>query len=147
MKRFLTFMLVLIMMMSVAVSCGKDNGDDNQGDKNPTEHTQTESESEDEDTDMEIKPEKADLSEFYGTWTASSDKAEYMYGNVDITINEDGTWKGNITDEDLSGTWKKVDNYIVCSSKLFTFNVLKSTNGNIVMQETDDAVRVVLTKR
>ena len=147
MKRFLTFMLVLLMMMSVAVSCGKDNGDDNQGDKNPTEHTQTESESEDEDTDMEIKPEKADLSEFYGTWTALSDKAEYMYGNVDITINEDGTWKGNITDEDLSGTWKKADNYIVCSSKLFTFNVLKSTNGNIVMQETDDAVRVVLTKR
>ena len=50
-----------------------------------------------------VKVEAPD-EDFYGTWTATSGMALYLYGNIDITIKEGGTWSGNITEEDMSGT-------------------------------------------
>ena len=43
--------------------------------------------------------------DFVGSWSTTSDFAEYLYGNVDLKINSNHTWSGNITDEDFGGKW------------------------------------------
>ena len=102
---------------------------------------------EDEDETAEIETQKVDDSFFVGTWVANTDKAKYMYGNVKITINEDGTWEGNITDEDIQGEWKRSGDGIKLTSDVIPFNMIYSSNNNVLLQETDDAVRVVLTRQ
>ena len=58
---------------------------------------------EEEADGAEITTQKADVKDFMGSWEATSGQAKYQYGNVDFTIKEDGTWTGNITDEDFEG--------------------------------------------
>ncbi len=102
-----------------------------------------------------VKVEAPD-EDFYGTWTATSGMALYLYGNIDITIKEDGTWSGNITEEDMSGTWTRegTDLHVVSDDGDIDFLFAFTEGGNLVMQrdtadegEEADYVNTVLTKK
>lgn len=103
-----------------------------------------------EDEEAEINKVKTDLSVFYGTWTALSEKAQYMYGNVDLIVNEDKTWSADITGEKLKGTWTDEGDYIHMANKLFSFDLALTEGGNIVMIEKlsdgEDLVTVLTRK-
>ena len=102
-----------------------------------------------------VKVEAPD-EDFYGTWTATSGMALYLYGNIDITIKEGGTWSGNITEEDMSGTWTRegTDLHVVSDDGDIDFLFAFTEGGNLVMQrdtaeegEESDYVNTVLTKK
>ena len=88
-------------------------------------------------------------SAYAGSWEATSDQAVYLYGNVDITINGDGTWKGNITEEDCVGTWEDLGDHLHMVCDLFSFDLAFETGGNLIMTETgsDYVLNTVLTKK
>ena len=154
MKKILLSLLILILSLSMLSACkatigsGTGNlGADEVEESDSPMDKQTESQFVDEDEESELSTKKMDGSFFVGTWVAESEKAEFMYGNVTITINEDGTWDGNITDEEIHGTWTRSGDGIRLDSEVIPFNMVYTKNNNVVLQETDDAVRIVLTKQ
>ena len=63
-----------------------------------------------------------------------------MFGNVDLVINEDGTWTGNIVEEDFSGTWEYVDSSlnITSSDNLIKWNLFYVEDGSLMFKDLDD---------
>ena len=106
----------------------------------------------DEEADgAEISFADAEESKFYGSWKATSDQAIYLYGNVDITINEDKTWTGTIVDEDMKGTWEYDGQSMKLSSEFFNVTLSFTPDGTLVMQEDregdEEYLNTVLTKQ
>ena len=107
---------------------------------------------EEEADGAEITTQKADVKDFMGSWEATSGQAKYQYGNVDFTIKEDGTWTGNITDEDFEGNWEESGDGISLKNDLFEFKLAFTDKGVLIMQydpedETGELVTNVLTKK
>lgn len=103
--------------------------------------------------DAEIVKADADDSKFYGSWQTTSDYASYLYGNINITIKEDGTWSGNITDTDMTGTWKRDGQDLVITNEYIDLSLCFTENGTLVMQrnlsaedEDPEMVNTVLVK-
>jgi len=171
-KKLLALILAALLIITCFVSCS-DSGSANSN-TNSDEITQDEDSDEDSDADSEedflesdndifyeeeadgaeIEKVKTDLSEFYGTWVSTSAQAEYFYGNIEITVNEDGTWSGNITGEDLNGKWTDKGDYLRLESDLFSFDLAYSDTGKLIMIEEDadedgddSDINVVLTKK
>lgn len=78
-----------------------------------------------EDDGEDLVKEEHPVEDYYGIWEATSQRSAYMYGNVDINIKEDGTWKGNITEENFHGTW-----------------IYK--NGSVVIKDTEEIIDFTL---
>lgn len=91
-----------------------------------------------EDDDAKLAFVEKDPSAFYGSWTATSDKAIYLYGNIDITVNENGTWTGNITGEKLGGKWEQVGDRLHMDDELFSFDLAFESSGELMLIETGD---------
>ncbi|MDD4199951.1 MAG: hypothetical protein PHS19_01030 [Eubacteriales bacterium] len=109
-KNILNNILVPIMLLSMIVlfsACGFNDKDqqNNASDTSASEKEQIYTNA-DGKTQEELNAEDDN---FYGSWTATSGSAQNLYGNLDMTINENGTFDGNVTGEDFSGTWKKID--------------------------------------
>lgn len=123
-----------IMLFSFA-ACGSSDSDNAS-----TEATQPSSKS-----DGVVKVD-VPTKDFFGTWTADSEKAEYLYGSLEITINEDGTWKGDITGEKLHGTWEELDYGVHLFDEVLEWesDLFYTANDNFVLSE--DGMKVVLTK-
>ncbi len=104
---------------------------------------------EDEDEESTLNKVKKDIKKFYGTWVAKSGKAEYLYGSVEITVNEDGTWSGIITDEQLGGKYEEDGDTLHMNDDLFSFDLAFSSSGSLVMIEDNDGelIKTVLTKK
>lgn len=121
-RRITALMLMLMMTFSAAAlaSCGNSGEDFDADTENtyeddylnsimeiendgPSDFDQPKYESEEDGAEV-VKAEHP-VEDFYGTWEATSQRSAYMYGNVDINIKEDGTWKGNITEENFRGKW------------------------------------------
>ncbi len=85
---------------------------------------------------------------FYGTWKATSANAEYLYGHLLITINEDGTFDADISDEKFSGTWKKIDGGIEYDSELIHGKLFFGKKCRMVIEEQteDEDLHVTLVK-
>lgn len=83
---------------------------------------------------------------FIGTWTADSGQAEHLYGNLEITLNDDNTWTGNVTGEKLYGTWEERDFgvHLYDEVELWECDLFYTDKGNFVLNE--DEFKVVLTK-
>ena len=144
--------LLIVCLIPIFSSCGMLGNHNDKGQAENTTEEKTEEEQimgqfQDEDESIELHTQSVDDSFFVGTWKAETDRAVYMYGNVTITIKEDGTWVGNITDEDVHGTWRHKGDGIILESDIIPFNMVFSDNNNVLLQETDDAVRVVLTRQ
>ena len=101
--------------------------------------------------DRKLKRVKTDPAKFAGRWTATSDQAIYLYGNIDLIINDNGSWAADITEEKLGGSWKAVDDHIHLddTSELnFDFDLAFDQSGALVMTETNEegVINTVLTK-
>ena len=96
-----------------------------------------------------VETVKKDVSDFYGEWEATSDQAHYLYGSIDITVKEDGTWEGEITEEPLNGTWEDMGDHLHMNNDIFSFDLAYSNGGNLMMIDTDsdDVIYTVLTKK
>lgn len=120
-------------------SCGnKESGDS--GKTNKTDYSEM--------TPEELEKESVELNKseenFYGTWEATSDNAEMLYGHLRITINEDGTFDADVTDEVFSGTWKKIDGGIEYHSELMNGQLFYGKKCKMVIEDSD--IQVTLTK-
>lgn len=107
---------------------------------------------EDETEGSQVHTEKSGPEGFIGSWTAKSGQAAYFYGNVDIKIDTNGTWKGNITEEELRGKWIEKDGGLYLTSEIFNCTLKKSPEGHLIMQEDiedsdEEGVIVVLTRK
>lgn len=149
MKKLLALLMIVTLSICLFPACSNTEEDVDANDVTVEEEMEDAeiAQFEDEDESIELKTKTVDDSFFYGTWEAETDRASYMYGNVTITINEDGTWDGNITEEEVTGTWEHKGEGIRLTSELIPFNMVYSSNNNVILQETDDAVRVVLTRK
>ena len=95
----------------------------------------------------------ANEEDFYGSWSAESGHSLYLYGNVDLTIEEGGKWHGNIVDEDTEGTWTFDGKSMKLTSELFEVTLTFAEDGKLIMQEdregngnSEDFINIVLTK-
>lgn len=147
MKKWLSLILIFMLSMCMMSACSKDVKDDDASNTVVEEESEEMTVFEDEDEGIELETQEVGTDFFYGTWIAETDRAKYMYGNVEITINEDGTWDGNITEEIVHGKWKTYGEGIKLTSELIPFYMSYSSNNNVVLRETDDAVKVVLTRQ
>ena len=105
-----------------------------------------------EEDDAVIEKVQSDVSKYYGEWEATSDMALYLYGNIDVTVNKDGTWKGNITGEELGGKYEYLGDHMHMTDSLagiFDFDLAFDKGGNLILIDTDsdDEVNTVLTKK
>ena len=165
MKKFICIMLVAAMSIFL-ISCGtkKAPAEEPAEDSEVTmDDIEKMAESEDENYDngivfdeemdgAEITTQKKSVEDFVGSWEVTSGQAKYQYGNVDLTINADGTWSGNITDEDFKGKWKESDEGITLTCDVFEFRLAFTDKGVLVMQydpedESGELVTSVLTKK
>jgi len=98
----------------------------------------------------EIQFKKEDTSTFVGEWVATSDMAMQLYGNVDITINDDHTWSGNITDEDFSGKWVESGDGIEIKVGVHDIGLAFDSNDNLIMTRPvpdGEDIYTVLTRK
>ena len=154
MKR--AFYTVLILTMALALcgifsACGDDSSSDQSNDQATEQSTEQGASVQQSTTQsgevviVETPPEN-----FYGTWSADSAKAKHLYGNLSITINDDGTWTGIITDEELQGTWEETDYGIHIRDDVYDWEceLNRTDKGNFIIDEDDlgGEGKVVLTK-
>ena len=106
------------------------------------------------DPKLASKAEKLneDPESFYGTWVSTSPDAENLYGNLEITILENGTFVANITGEKLRGKWKKIDGGIeykneLISGKIYYGPTCIMTFEEFAEDEENDDIEVVLIKK
>ena len=88
---------------------------------------------EEEQDGAAIQYKDEEYSKFVGEWEANSDIANQLYGNVDITINEDHTWTGNITDDEYSGECVETDNGLAIKVRSFDFSLAFNENGTLIL--------------
>ena len=106
-------------------------------------------EEEQDGADIQYKDE--DYSKFVGEWVATSDMSNQLYGNVDITINEDHTWSGNITDDEYSGECVDAENGIDIKVRSFDFNLAFDENGTLILtrygKDGNSDIHTVMTRK
>ena len=100
-----------------------------------------------EQEDAVVNETTADENAFYGKWVANSNRAHYLYGNINLDIKEDGSWTGNITEEDYSGTWSYNGEYITLESELVNCDLFFAEDGQLMFRDhTFPEDLVVLSK-
>ncbi len=106
----------------------------------------------DEEADgAELSFKESPVANYYGTWKATSDQAIYLYGNIELTINEDKTWSVIVVDEKESGTWTFDGTRMELTSEFFNVFLSFTDDGTMVMQEDREGdgeyLNTVLTKK
>lgn len=99
--------------------------------------------------DAEIISREATVDEFYGSWTATSEKAEYLYGNIDLTIKENKTWKGNVTNISLKGTWEPYEGGIRIKDGegLIDWKLYYTDDNVLLMEDFEDLGNPISLKK
>lgn len=151
-------MLLMTAMMCILPACDLFGVGSSSGDTSGSNTSNSESQK-NEVSDIEnpvynneqegeiVKEKKADEKDFYGKWEASSDRAEYLYGNLNFTIRPDHTWKANISEEDFSGTWDYNGTGITLSSDLVNCELFYAQDGSLMFRDLDSPdILLVLTK-
>lgn len=99
----------------------------------------------------EIERVRTEPSQFVGKWTITSDRAIYMYGNLDLVVNSNGSWAAKVTDEKLGGTWKDEGDHIHLddtSSLDFDMDLAFDKSGALILTEPHENgdINTVLSK-
>ncbi|MBQ6401024.1 MAG: hypothetical protein IJI20_01920 [Firmicutes bacterium] len=84
------------------------------------------------------------IDNFIGTWEATSEEAKNLYGHLKITINDNGTFDADVTDEKFSGTWTKIDGGISYTSELMSGKIYYGETCRMIIE--DSGVRVTMRK-
>lgn len=167
-RKFLTYLLLVVMMITTAfclTGCGSD--ENTQETAVSQEEEVTEPANPDEGIMMDVdeseiasniekkansvsskdaKKLNSDAANFYGSWTATSARAHDMYGNIDLTINKDGTFDANVTEEIFSGTWEKTDYGIHFESELIVGAMYYNDKCKMTFDEDDFTVNLEKVK-
>lgn len=95
---------------------------------------------ENEGEGAELVPLKHDKEDFVGTWNAPSDRAAYLYGNVNLKIKDNGTWTGNITDESFRGKWRYNGTGISLkdSERIINWELFYEADGTLMLKDLDE---------
>ncbi|MBQ6440342.1 MAG: hypothetical protein IJJ06_09510 [Mogibacterium sp.] len=165
-RKYTSLLMIIIMMFTMFAACSKEKEEekavnvpegevyesaeglvDENGELVEQEGSGIEFEQEEDNAKLAFV--KKDPSAFYGSWTATSDKAIYLYGNIDITVKENGTWTGNITGEKLGGKWEQVGDHLHMDNDLFSFDLSFESSGEMILIETGDdyTFNTVMTKK
>lgn len=149
MKTLLAVGFSLIMMLSFA-ACGASeeetvataNADNNNKQVSAEDLNGAEKKAEDGVIKVDIP-----TNNFVATWTATSAKAEYLFGNLTVTLNNDNTWTGIVTDENLHGTWEERDFgvHLYDEVELWECDLFYTENDNFVLNE--DGIKIVLARQ
>lgn len=169
--RFSSVLMVLILMMSVTVmftACKKDDpspkdgsteaiGDAGDPDADiPDDPTAKNYDNgivfEEEGDGYEVSLTEKGSDAFIGSWEATSGYSHYLFGNLELDILKDGKWTGNVTDEDLSGTWEEKDGGIYLSGDVFKGQLNFSDSGTLLLQylpyeDSTEPEVIVLSKK
>ena len=99
----------------------------------------------------EVEKGSSEPEDFVGTWVSTSDRAEHYYGNIELKIAKNGSWKGDITGEKLKGTWKYDKGVVHMDDTVldFDFDLTFNKDGTLIMSEAVDEgfLNTVLTKQ
>lgn len=96
-----------------------------------------------------IEKVESEPAKYVGEWEGKSFNAVQLYGNLEITVNKNGTWSANITGDELSGKWEDKGDHLHMTSDQFSFDLAFDKQGTLVMfeGEGDDALHTVLEKK
>jgi hypothetical protein len=171
-KKILTIAAVLLMCLSLA-SCGKSASTETEDVEDQDQEIEIIEQEDDEYVDpddpttknyengitfeeevegAQIVTAKKSAEDFVGDWEATSGQSLYQYGNVDITVNENGTWTGNIATDDLEGSWTEDGDGLSMTSEYFDFQLVFTDNDVLVMkywpdEDDNDYIATVLTRK
>lgn len=86
---------------------------------------------------VEMPHEKDD---YIGSWSARSEQAQYLFGNVDLKIYKDGKWNGNITEEAFSGKWRYTNSAVIItdSEGIIRWRLFFVADGSLMFEDLDD---------
>lgn len=170
-KAFVNITLALCVLFSsmILVSCDLFNTDPDGGSDSESAavDTPTEEEIEDDPTTKNYdngiffeeeaegyqpKIVKTETSDFIGEWEATSGNAHYLFGNLELDIKEGGIWTGNVTEEDVRGTWKESNNGLALKGEIFSCKLAFSSKNKLLLEyvpyeDSTDSVLVVMTKK
>lgn len=158
--------VILTLSLTLMASCSKEDVEDVGGAGNTGQETEavngvedveseevSKSVERDPSLDKEIEgaryiPVKRKPEKFFGSWTAVSEKAEFLYGNVELKIRKDGTWTGNVTDIDLEGTWKAGGTGITITDKegLIDWKLFYTADGTLMIEDNEDPGNPIVLK-
>lgn len=166
MKRYFSLLLLICLIICTSCSCSifeKDSSAENvpeaeeQSDVGDGFSIEDEDEEysgisfEEEADEYVLQKKHSKASDFVGTWVSTSDKSTYLYGNVELKINKNGSWTGNITEEKLKGTWKFNKDTMHMKDVVleFEFDLAFNKDGNLIMVESaeDGNINTVLTRK
>lgn len=155
-KKIISVLLIALLLLSsmVFAACKKDT-DDEDIESVDIDELIDEAEGEDEwdgpddseDPAYDNEMDGAEIVEvghvqedFYGSWSAKSQLAHHLLNNADFIINEDGTWTGNVVDEDFTGKWVYADESMVITSDngLINYRLFFVEDGNLMFEDLDD---------
>ena len=73
----------------------------------------------------------------------------YLYGNINLRINSDGTWTGNITEEDFEGKWKENGTGISIRDKenIINFELYYAKDGATLLKDLAEPEDAIVLKR
>ncbi len=157
-KKHLSILISILLTLSLVfmTACAHDDyaGQDEEGGQQTSEET-ADNESTDpaydyEIEDAEIVSRAAEEKEFYGSWTATSEKAEYLYGNIDLTIKDSKTWKGKVTNISVKGTWEPYEDGIRIKDQegLIDWKLYYTDDDVLLVEDCEDPGNpIVLTKK
>ena len=163
-RKHISFLMILVLMFTLFAACSKK---DEEASKLPEGEVYESAEGlvdengelveqegngiafDQEEENAKLAFIERDPSAFYGSWTATSDKAVYLYGNIDVTVKQDGTWTGNITGEKLGGKWEQVGDRLHMDNDMFSFDLAFESSGELILIETGDdySFNTVMTKK
>ncbi|HHW94871.1 MAG TPA: hypothetical protein GX736_02940 [Mogibacterium sp.] len=151
-KKIIGIFCVAMLCLSVFTGCVKDEEPEVIYDPDEVEEEYDNGiayEEEEEGAELTFSESSEDA--YIGTWESTSGKAAYLYGNIEITIKSDYTWKATIADEPLSGKWKATEKSIELTSELFNASLSFTDKGTLILQEDRDgegeAINTVMTKK
>lgn len=81
-----------------------------------------------------------DEKDFIGNWEGKSERVEYLFGNVNLSIKEDGTWKGNVTEEKLRGKWHYTGSSIIIkdTDDLINWELYYTADGVLLFKDLEE---------
>ena len=151
-KRITALLLATVMIFSMGImsSCSSEEEDTVESEMLKRQMNIEENDFEDpslsnEEDGAEIVTMPHDEKDYVGVWQAPSERAKYLWGNINLKINEDGTWKGNITEENFRGRWKYDGSGVVIKSNdaVIYWKLFYAQDGTLMcqdMEEEDDPI-------
>ena len=154
-KKIISVLLIALLLLSsmVFAACKKSADEEATDTVDIDELMEQEAEADDfvpDDPDDPAYDNEADGAEivkvghkqedFYGSWSAKSQQAHHLFGNADFTINEDGSWTGNIVEEDFQGKWIYEDESVIIMSDdgLINYRLFYVQDGSMMFEDLDD---------